>query len=43
MLNELCARQCEKQDAAQINTEYSDKFGSKCSGNVDQQQQVCTI
>lgn len=40
MLHELCARQCEKQDATRINSEYSEKFGSsKCSDVVDQQQQ----
>lgn len=45
MYNELCAIQCEKQDATttQTSTEYSANFGSKYSSNVDQQQVIISI
>lgn len=43
MLNELCVQRCEKQDAANTNTEYSDKFNGKDFQNdADRQVHIHT-
>lgn len=40
ILNELCGRQCEKQNATELNTEYSDKFTASKDFQNDNNQPV---
>lgn len=37
MLTEFSARQCEKSNDIDLNTEYSEQFGSSNSKETDQQ------